>query len=1444
VNNRVSVIIPSYNSAQFLPEAIESVLGQTHLPFEIIVVDDGSTDDTKAVCERYLTVQYLYQKNQGVAMARNTGMLASKGDYLIFLDSDDCLLSEAIEIGVNCIDAHPEVGFAFGRYFFYSIQPDNSYKVEETYEDQPEIATYETILATRHKIQCGCVVFRRAAIESVVIESAGAFDPRLVAMEDINLFLRVARDFPIYFHSQVVSKYRYTGNNLSSKSAKMLIIARHSHSLQWSYIQRSGNKAYEAAYEQGKLSWTKLFANRLPYEILKYVQAGQWIEALGALRLILYYDPKLKCVDQEIYEASRTALIAALQKLPIQSSLAYWKQQLVGAPPLLSLPTDRPRPAEQTLRGASQAFLISQELTTALDHLSKQEGVTRRMTLLAAFDTLIYRYTGTEDLIVGSPFVSHEDEKVFVNGVALRTDLSGNPSFRTLLRQVRKVVAAAAVHQDVPYCLLLEELNTPRDSSYAPLFQVTFVFEEDVPLQQVDLSVLTASPWVLENNEGKFDLTLFIKPTEHGLEGQWSYNTDLFNADTIVRLNEHFQTLLAGIVAHPEQSISELPLLTTQEKQKLLVDWNQTETDYPHEQCLHHLVAAQAERTPDRIAIGFEGQTITYKVLNERANQLAHYLQKTGVQPNSLVGICVERSLEMIVGLIGILKAGAAYVPIDPNFPPERVEYMLNNAQAKVLLTQQRLVAYLPTQGALVICLDTDWHLIAEAASTPPVSSVTPDNIAYVIYTSGSTGKPKGVQVLHRGVVNFLSSMAQQPGIAAADILLSVTTLSFDIAVLELFLPLTVGARVVLLTRAAAMDGRKLAKTIAELGITIMQATPATWRLLLEAGWAGNQQMKILSGGEAISRELAAELLEKGAALWNLYGPTETTIWSAVSQVIADERRVSIGKPIANTEIYILDALLQPVPIGVAGELHIGGVGLAQGYLKRPDLTAEKFIPNPFSEIAGARIYKTGDLARYLPNGTIECLGRLDFQVKVRGFRIELGEIESVLVSHPTVQQAVVIVREDVPGDKRLVGYIVALPNQMPTTPELRSLLKENVPEYMVPSAFVFLDVLPLTPNGKVDRKALPAPDLSELESIHFRRTNGSHSASETAQGGPDRPTLIAPQDDLDLQLIKIWEKVLHTAPIQMNDNFFELGGHSLLAISLLNEIVKTYKKELPLSALFQSPTVEKLASTLRSEGCDPSSQALVTIQQGSSKPPLFCIYGIFLYYDLARNLGEDQPVYGIYVKEEVDTAQSEKPEKSSASLVGIEDLATRYLKEIRMHQPVGPYFLAGESLGGLVAFEIAQQLHLQGEEVALLGLLDSAIPGKTHLLLQHRLQFHVRNLLREGLPYIVRKLQSRTQRTDAPMSNLDVRSEFRNYAFNSYIPQPYPGKVVLFRAMDESHFSTLKSWKELAVGGLEIHNIPGDHLGILQEPHVRILAEKLGACIDQAITVSGPKPQ
>jgi len=614
--------------------------------------------------------------------------------------------------------------------------------------------------------------------------------------------------------------------------------------------------------------------------------------------------------------------------------------------------------------------------------------------------------------------------------------------------------------------------------------------------------------------------------------------------------------------------------------QNLLVNSNNTQTDDPN-QCIHQLVESQVKRTPDSIAISLENISLTYRELNNRANQLACYLQTLGVEADALVGICVERSLDMVIGLLGILKAGGAYVPLDPNYPQERLAFMMEDSQCKVLLSNSKQLTRLPDYQAKVVCLDNDWETIAQYSKENLESGVTPDNLAYTIYTSGSTGKPKGVQIIHQALVNFLTSMSQAPGLTQEDVLLAVTTISFDIAGLELYLPMIVGARVVLVTREVVSDAPQLIKVLEQSDATVMQATPATWRMLLAAGWQGDSTLKILCGGEAMSRELANQLLARSGSVWNMYGPTETTIWSAVYQVESGDTAVPIGQPIANTKIHLVDPeqrqkdnQLKLVPVGEPGELLIGGVGLARGYLNQLELTEEKFIPDPFSNEPGARLYRTGDLARYLPDGTIECLGRIDHQVKIRGFRIELGEIESALYQHPGIQETVVTAVEEDLGEKRLVAYLLTdlnverIPQSMDYLIEtqglslahLRSFLKEKLPDYMMPSAFVLLDTLPLTPNLKVDRKALPAPNQAKLVLME---------------------EFVPPRNPLEQQLVQIWIEVLKIKRVGIHDSFFELGGHSLLTAQLLSQIRKTFQVELPLLSLFEAPTIAKLAQEI-----------------------------------------------------------------------------------------------------------------------------------------------------------------------------------------------------------------------------------------------------------------------
>ena len=851
----------------------------------------------------------------------------------------------------------------------------------------------------------------------------------------------------------------------------------------------------------------------------------------------------------------------------IQLLLTYWKEKLQGELTVLNLPTDRAAcgktlPLKQE-KGDRAKLALSQTLTAAVKTLSHNEGVTLFMTLLAGFKTLLYRYTGQTDILVGSPIASRNRADFnsligfFVNILVLRTDLVGNPSFRELLSKVKSTALDAYVHQDLPFQKLVEELHPDRDLSYNPLFQVMFVLQ-NVPLPNPKLSDVLITCQESENGTSKFDLTLYMEDKEEGLVATIEYNTDLFNADTIERMLGHFQTLLEEVVANPDRCIGDLPILTASEQQQILFDWNDTETEYPDNLCVHQLFEQQVERTPDAIALVFENQQLTYRELNNRANKIAHYLQQLGVKPDFMVGIYTERCLEMVVAILAIMKAGGAYLPLDPAYPKERLALMLADSQVLLLLAQSHLVDELPPHSAQIVCID-DGTAFVDCSPENLVSNVKPDNLAYVIYTSGSTGTPKGVQIPHRAVVNFLTTMRQVPGLTQEDILLSVTTLSFDIAALEFYLPLIVGARLVLVNREVVTDGTQLLKQLISHHVTVMQATPATWRLLLAAGWESKNALKILCGGEALDSSLAYQLLERGKEVWNLYGPTETTIWSAVQKVNQEQKQgfSPIGHPIANTQFYILDSSQQLVPVGVPGELHIGGIGLARGYWNRPELTKEKFIPSPFD--SKKRLYKTGDLARYLPDGNIEFLGRIDHQVKIRGFRIELGEIEAVIRKYLHVKETVVIAREDIPNEHRLTAYLVPNHEATLSVNDLRHFIKEKLPEYMLPSDFIVLNALPLTPNGKVDRRALPAPE---------------NYCSLTATYQP-------PQSEIEKTIAQLWQQVLHLDKVGIDDNFFDLGGHSLLMLEVNNKLRGILHQDIAVVTMFQNPTIKSLAQYL-----------------------------------------------------------------------------------------------------------------------------------------------------------------------------------------------------------------------------------------------------------------------
>ncbi len=895
--------------------------------------------------------------------------------------------------------------------------------------------------------------------------------------------------------------------------------------------------------------------------VIFYLELGVFYSAFSNGKPSPLSELPVQYADYAVWQRER------LQGDMLKNQLVYWKKQLGGNIPVLELPVDKPRPLLQTYRGARRYLSMDSDNYKALKALSRQEGCSLFMTLIAILHTLLYRYTSQEDIITGSPIAvnSHAETEniigLFLNMILLRTDLRGNPTFSELMKRVRDVTLGAYSNQDVPFEKLVEELHPERDPGRNALFQIMLQLSEseDLELPGLDLTPLDFDP-----GSAQFDLAVHLWEGPAGMTGFFEYNTDLFETVTIERMAGHFQTLINSVITNPGQHISELPLLTPEEK-KQFVEWNDTQVDYPKNVCLHQLVEAQVERTPEAVALIYEGEHLTYGKMNVRANRLAHYLRKLGVGPGVLVGLYMERSLEMVIGLLGIIKAGGVYIPLDPSYPLQRITFMLEDSEAAVLVTQERLIEQLPVSGMKIVCVDRDWDEVEHEQPDNLTASSGPEDLSYVIYTSGSTGKPKGVAISHGALVNFLWSMKHEPGLTEQDVLLSVTTLSFDIAALEIYLPLIVGARTVLISQEVAMDGPRLIAQLDSAGATVMQATPATWRLLLQAGWKCNPHLKVLIGGEALTQELASELLDQSAEVWNMYGPTETTIWSTIWQVEREQEKILIGRPIANTQVYILDRHMHEVPFGVSGELYIGGDGLAREYLKRPELTSEKFIVNPINilsrdgEQAADRIYSTGDLARWLPGGLIECLGRTDHQVKIRGFRIELGEIEAVLSAGPEVQHCVVVAREDTPGDKRLVAYLVPH-DEAPAIDTLRQKLKKELADYMIPSAFVMLDRLPLTPNGKVDRKALPAPDSNrpELENVY-----------------------IGPRTSTEELLANIWSEVLVLKQVGVNDNFFELGGHSLLATQIISLIRSAFEMDLPLRSIFESPTAAELAEAL-----------------------------------------------------------------------------------------------------------------------------------------------------------------------------------------------------------------------------------------------------------------------
>lgn len=1242
-----------------------------------------------------------------------------------------------------------------------------------------------------------------------------------------------------------------------------------------------------------------------------------------------------------LYEALLNDRVATLPALPIQyvdytlwqrqwlsgprlaEQIQYWVERLRDAPAVLELPGDHPRPAIPSFRGARQTIAFSQPFSAALQAWSQQEEVTLFMTLLTAWTILLSRYSGHEDILVGTPVANRTMPELetligfFVNTLVLRTDLSGHPTVRQLLQRVRQTALEAFAHQDVSFEQIVEELHLERDMSRTVLIQAVLAWQ-NTPHYALECAGLTLESVEIDTGTAKFDLLLALENTAQGIAGVLEYNTDVFAEATIARMARQYQQLLAEMIAHPEQQIAQLPLLTTQERDQLLFTWNATERAYARDLCIHQLFEAQAERTPRAIALLFQQQAWTYQDLNRRANQVAHLLQHLGIGPGAFVAVYMERAAEMLPALLGILKAGGAYVPLEAQTPAARLHQILHALQVTCVITQQTLLPQLLAADllpALNYVLDMqespgDRQVSHEEAPARPYRVYTPldlarmpqqnlplqgnaQDLAYIIFTSGSTGTPKGVMVAHASVINLIEWVNRTFAIGPADRVLFITSLCFDLSVYDIFGILAGGGSLRIATRQDVQEPTRLLHLLATEPITFWDSAPAALLQLTpflsesvqgtetEGAQRSSALRLVFLSGDWIPVGLPDQLkaVFPGVQVIGLGGATEATVWSnyyPIEDVDPQWPSIPYGKPIQNARYYILDASLSPCPIGVPGDLYIGGPCLSLGYINDPELTRTKFLPSPFPAEPGARIYKTGDLARWQPDGNIEFLGRSDSQVKIRGFRIETGEIEAVLRQHPAVEHAVVQAYGDPQIDRRLAAYVVLHKDHTLTDADLRAFLQTYLPEYMIPAAFLFLQTLPATSNGKLDRQQLPVPDFAASQ---------------------QEVPFVAPRDALELQLSLLWEEILQVSPLSITANFFEAGGHSLLAVQLMAQVKQRFHQELPLALLFQEATIERLAAVLRRHVVTPIDSCVVGLQTSGTRAPLFFVHpaggSAFCYVTLARHLGQTQPFYGL---------QTPGLNDDRALYTDVRELAACYVQAIRLVQPEGPYHLGGWCVGGIIAYEMACQLQQSGEDVALLTLLDSAPPaaepapvasdatlflqfawdlgrllGKNipasykmallglldaslpvfgaqavdtrlaadfiaDLLAQlHRpdgaasLEALERLTLDEQLRYLIAQVKAAhldpPQEELAYLRHLSLVYRTNVQAIHAYAPHPYTGSIVLFAARDEAadgHSEMAAGWEKLTTGQVRTCTIPGDHYSILKETHVQVLAEHL----------------
>jgi amino acid adenylation domain-containing protein len=1201
---------------------------------------------------------------------------------------------------------------------------------------------------------------------------------------------------------------------------------------------------------------------------LHHIVFDGWSAAIFFHELAVLYD---------VFASPGEPIVPPLPELPIQYAdfavwqrtrlegeeleqhVAYWMRQLGGMTEL-QLPSDRPRREVGTGGGARQALVLPETLTDRLKTLARQERTTLYMVLLAAFQELLARYTGQEDIVVGTPISGRtrvETEGLigfFVNTLPLRTDLSGDPTFRELLGRVRTVALGAYAHQEVPFERLVAELRPERSMGRTPLVPVTFVLQNAPPafLQLPDLKV---SQFLVGIETAKFDLSLEMWEIQGELQGVLSYSTDLFDQSTIERLAGHYRTLLAGAVAAPDTPLSKLPLLTPAERHQLLVEWNATEADFPSDATVHELFETQVAASPEAVAVVDAGASLTYRELNRRANRLAHHLRGLGVGPEVVVGLCLERSAAMVVGMLGILKAGGAYLPLDPSYPSARLAFMLDDAGARVLVTQGEEV---PDARIPVVRLDADAAALARQPDEDPAREATADSLAYVVYTSGSVGPPKGVAVPHRAVVRLVVR-TDYVSLGPDDVVAQAANAAFDATTFEVWGALLNGAQLVVLPREVLLSPPALANDLATHGVTTIFLTTALFNLLAREGPTALRGVRqVLFGGEVADPGSVAAVLEHGrpGQLLHVYGPTETTTfatWYPVKGVEPGATTVPIGRPIANTTCYVLDQHRRLLPVGVPGELYIGGPGVARGYLHRPGPTNQRFVPDHHASANGARRYRTGDMVRWRPDGTLEFLGRLDEQVKIRGFRVEPAEVAAVLRRHPALREVAVVAREFASGDKRLAAYVVPIAEPAPTPSQLRSFLKSSLPDFMVPSVFMALEALPLTPAGKVDYQALPIPE----------------------QRGAAEDGYVAPRTPTEQALAGIWANLLEVEQVGIHDDFFEVGGHSLLVVQAVSRLASDLGIRVPVQAFFAAPTVAELAAYIDTERQDasasdavPSSPARMVLRAGGTGSPIFFVPGgagevanLVKIAQLARYTGGQEPFYG-FLREGIEAVEERDPQ------VRVENLATQFVDELRACQPEGPYVLGGVCSGGTVALEMARQLRAQGQEILLLILVDAWRPGNLGDRSSEQLQCLLggiwerrtqRNVALGGAAAVHAGADERpltgeatkplvasgsrsavvlpkgdsSQRAESatPPTGEDPLADGRT--IYGYQPGPYPGHVVLIVNEEWHRLDPTLGWGPLVTGHLDVHVIPGNHRTYLLE-HLDLVGDQLRTHLDQ----------